>query len=840
MGKIYKIVFLFTFLSSSMFYLFNDSSVQAEVKSIEAKEVNYLTNVENSMQLFSAGASAEDEAYENIYNALKNIDDTTTFPATKISYKEVGTILNKVLADHPEIFYFKHEGSLFYSDGKIELKYKYPKATVQEMVESLNTKVDAIISQNIQAEYTDFQKVKAIHDYIVLNTAYDYENYKKKTVPESSYTSYGLIIKGVAVCDGYAKAMKLILDKVGVETHYVTGKGNGELHAWNLVKIDNEYYYIDATWDDPVPDKVGYVRYEYFLVPTAYLKKDHSWNSSSFPAANFNRYEYLHDYTEPVIKANAIYNTSNLIQGILNEQAKVTISTSTDGKQWTLLGEVNTITATNEGLYVPTKFKWKLQEKLAIGTKVQIIAKDKFGNTSKKVVLTVKKDTVAPKLMEPAEIVIGNLKATTVTGTLDKPGIVEVLTAKKVSIVTVTTDEEGNFKLTLPKQEAKAKLTFVYKDLNNGKQTKKAITVRNFIPPTVKYVNSVLTTSKGISGTVSNLAYLEAIVDNKVIGKATAKLNKVTGTYDFVIKYKNTLSQNTNVQLLAKVDNKKDAVYSEKDLTVVADSINPELVGNLIITDATTSVQGKINKEAKVQLYKGTEKLGKEVSTDVGGNFKVSIKKQTVGTVLRVEIIDAQSRKTTEEITVTDGTKPVIKKVNPAYNTSNFIQGQVSENATLIFEIFDGQNWIPLNGFESTNQAVTDKDNMFKFRLADKLPGKAKIRITAQDAAGNKSKEKQVIIKEDKVAPKLIGKDKIVISDVNTTTIKRQLTEKGIVDVLINGKSVLENKVETDEEGNFEVTVPKQSAGTKVMFVFTDIKSNISKTTITVKATATP
>lgn len=276
-------------------FLIHESEVQANgTLPIEtAKARAYATKATAKL----AATSAEKETYQNILTALTNLKSTTTFPADQITYnKEITPILNQVLADHPEIFYFSYEGTLFYTDGTIELGYKYKKATIKKMVKQMNSKVDSIIKTEIKANATDFEKVKAVHDYIVLNTAYDYTNYLRGTIPDLSYSAYGLLINQVAVCDGYAKAMKIILTKAGIPTYYVTGDAGGELHAWNLVKINKKYYYLDTTWDDPVPDTKGYIGYRYFLVPTATLKKDHVWNVDDFPKATSKQYDYFQDF----------------------------------------------------------------------------------------------------------------------------------------------------------------------------------------------------------------------------------------------------------------------------------------------------------------------------------------------------------------------------------------------------------------------------------------------------------------------------------------------------------------------------------------------------------------
>ena len=70
---------------------------------------------------------------------------------------------------------------------------------------------------------TEFEKELAIHDYIVNNCRYDIENLKEGTTPPEDYTAYGVLVNGMAVCEGYAKAMKLMLDRVNIPSLVVAG-----------------------------------------------------------------------------------------------------------------------------------------------------------------------------------------------------------------------------------------------------------------------------------------------------------------------------------------------------------------------------------------------------------------------------------------------------------------------------------------------------------------------------------------------------------------------------------------------------------------------------------------
>lgn len=153
----------------------------------------------------------------------------------------------------------------------------------------VSNKVDEIMKSIIKPNMSDLEKEKAIHDYIVLNTKYDYDNYLKKTIPNDDYCPYNILIKGTGVCEGYAETTQLLLSRAGIKAIVVIGQANNGTwggHAWNIVQIDGKYYQLDTTWDDPVPDRAGYARYEYFNINDSQMAKDHRWDNSQYPACN--------------------------------------------------------------------------------------------------------------------------------------------------------------------------------------------------------------------------------------------------------------------------------------------------------------------------------------------------------------------------------------------------------------------------------------------------------------------------------------------------------------------------------------------------------------------------
>jgi transglutaminase-like putative cysteine protease len=138
------------------------------------------------------------------------------------------------------------------------------------------------LADGFDAEYkTDRDKVKAVHDWMVKNIQYDYDNYLANKIPFQSYQVDGAMLYGKAVCQGYADTFELFMDALGIECRTVIGEIYDEqsgwiAHAWNTVRLDGVWYYIDVTWDDPVPDRGNSVHwYKYYLTTDSTFGGDH-------------------------------------------------------------------------------------------------------------------------------------------------------------------------------------------------------------------------------------------------------------------------------------------------------------------------------------------------------------------------------------------------------------------------------------------------------------------------------------------------------------------------------------------------------------------------------------
>lgn len=123
-----------------------------------------------------------------------------------------------------------------------------------------------------------YENIKMIHDYLVENIEYDTTISK-----EHIYNIYGAMVNKQSVCEGYARSFKYLMDSLGIPCTLVIGEatnseGQTENHAWNYVQIDNYWYAIDCTWDDPI-SSTGWVseasKYRYFLKGSEEMLKNH-------------------------------------------------------------------------------------------------------------------------------------------------------------------------------------------------------------------------------------------------------------------------------------------------------------------------------------------------------------------------------------------------------------------------------------------------------------------------------------------------------------------------------------------------------------------------------------
>lgn len=204
-------------------------------------------------------SEAEDYLYQQLLKKEASIDVSKY----EIPVDMASAFVFGVINDHPDLYFARTSFGYRYNPTTSTLT-----SVSVEFIEGLD---DAAFNQAVEEAMsviedgmTDLEKAIALHEYIVLNCEYDYENYLNNSIPKASYSAYGVMVNRTAVCQGYALAYKLLLNKAGIECYMVTS--DAMTHAWNLIQLDGQYYQVDPTWDDPTWDKFGLVHHSYMFV----------------------------------------------------------------------------------------------------------------------------------------------------------------------------------------------------------------------------------------------------------------------------------------------------------------------------------------------------------------------------------------------------------------------------------------------------------------------------------------------------------------------------------------------------------------------------------------------
>ncbi len=138
----------------------------------------------------------------------------------------------------------------------------------------------AVAAEIEAAGGTELDKERRIHDRICEMTRYKLSDYDPGEIGFTRYdTAMGVFLYGEAECDGYSDAFYLLCSLLGLDAGFQRGEANGGGHLWNTIWLDNRWYFVDVTWDDPGTQGIGadYVSYGYFNISADVLRQDHEW-----------------------------------------------------------------------------------------------------------------------------------------------------------------------------------------------------------------------------------------------------------------------------------------------------------------------------------------------------------------------------------------------------------------------------------------------------------------------------------------------------------------------------------------------------------------------------------
>lgn len=249
------------------------SSSVSELKSDDYYGRNMLKSYDNSEALI--------RAYDKITECVENREKKVDLSDEKILASQFYTLYYAYYYDHPQHFWFDYMGYGLMDGGSgvyDTISYFCPVYWIEgkeldEAISKWETSVEELIS-GIDESMSEYQREKIIYDRLKDKITYDGSS---GVSGESghAWSGYAGIVEGKATCEGYTKALQYALYKVGIQSFMVSGYGINASHAWNLVRIDGNYYYCDLTYDD-AEDGAGY---KYFNISTDKLCENHTIDS---------------------------------------------------------------------------------------------------------------------------------------------------------------------------------------------------------------------------------------------------------------------------------------------------------------------------------------------------------------------------------------------------------------------------------------------------------------------------------------------------------------------------------------------------------------------------------
>lgn len=330
-------------------------SVMLSFSSVASADENSIKTYEytggNYLSTYSSNALLE----ETLTDAWSDFDSVVNVLKYKLKVNDL-SVYYEICNLYPEYFYIdssvKYDCNLLGYINNIYIQYIATKEVCISQSLQLENTVDNILLKMNEIK-TDEDKVVFIHDYISTHTTYYSDAFSgdADSVDKYSYNAYGCLVNGVAVCQGMSDSFILLCKKVGIEASLVSSSEMN--HAWNLVKLGENYYHLDITWDDSGSeagigfdgenfiDVKGFASHKYFLKSDEQMLslEHYSWEDTFSAADNatYNNYYwdnvYSHIYfidgfqyfikNSKLIKRNADTGEEKILYTIANSKFSV-------------------------------------------------------------------------------------------------------------------------------------------------------------------------------------------------------------------------------------------------------------------------------------------------------------------------------------------------------------------------------------------------------------------------------------------------------------------------------------------------------------------------------------
>lgn len=277
--------------------------------------------------IVSISASAEVQSFptykEAIYNGLYNMETEIDLSEYNVTEDDVFNYIYYLIYQQPEVCYFNYDEISYSHIGNqiITLYFQYV-ISESEMISQRKFIDDTLnpVLEKVDENWSDTEKALYVHDWLVSNFMYDYRLFE--TPGTENHDIYGFLKDGIGVCQSYAYTYMYMMRKLGIESYMAispekdtNGDGIADIagHGWNVVKIDGNWYHVDATYDDPILgesfhyDYVGEVSHNKFLLSDEQIvANDTNYEHYGFYVPYIDEQIVCNEYTGDDLWRNAV------------------------------------------------------------------------------------------------------------------------------------------------------------------------------------------------------------------------------------------------------------------------------------------------------------------------------------------------------------------------------------------------------------------------------------------------------------------------------------------------------------------------------------------------------
>jgi hypothetical protein len=256
--------------------------------------------------------------YDSILSAWEAYNPNPSFKMGSADNNSLQRVMDYVRYDNPGLFFIDYGGGISLSGSMfgvtLQSKFLYKEKQIDDMEKQLGSIVAGLVASSKFNAMDKYQKILALHDYLVKNVTYTVGGDINETT-----SVVGALITRRAVCEGYAKAFKMLCDQAGLSCILVTGKATPllrpeEYHAWNIVKLDGICSHVDVTWDSTTRGN-SETNYNHVCLDDDDMAKDHVWDRSILPACTSSQHNYY-------VKNGQCVNNSAEFKSYVASQAK--------------------------------------------------------------------------------------------------------------------------------------------------------------------------------------------------------------------------------------------------------------------------------------------------------------------------------------------------------------------------------------------------------------------------------------------------------------------------------------------------------------------------------------